>query len=221
MKKVSILMLTHNAPSYVKLSIDSLKKHTKNVDYELVVVDNQSKWRTRYLLKRMYKKGKIDVLKLNPNNSLFAGGNNIASTLASKDSDLFLLLNSDIEVKDDSWLSNLLEVHERGITSYGLVDEPLRVDGYCMLIDADLYLKNPLDEGHQWYWAITKQQAKLMRDGHVVQGYSEHEKWLHHFGGKSGSDFKNAKGMNVSREEVYGWFDGKKPRIIDDPNTSK
>lgn len=209
-------MLTHNAPSYVKLSIDSLKKHTKNVDYELVVVDNQSKWRTRYLLKRLYKKGKIDTLKLNPHNSLFAGGNNIAATLASKDSDLFLLLNSDIEVKDDNWLSNLIDVHKRGITSYGLVDEPLRVDGYCMLIDADLYLENPLDEGHQWYWAITKQQAKLLRDGHSVQGYSEHEKWLHHFGGKSGSDFKNAKGMDVTREEVYSWFDGKKPNIIDE-----
>lgn len=208
-------MLTHNAPTYVKHSIDTLRKYTKDIDYELVVIDNASKWHTKLMLKRFYKKGKIDKLKLLSDNSLFAAGNNIAASLASKDSQYFLLLNSDVEIRDDKWLSNLINVHKYGITSYGLVNDPLRVDGYCLLIDTDLYLKNPLDEGHQWYWAITKQQAKILKEGYSVQGYSEHEKWLHHFGGKSGSDYKSAKGMQVNRKEVYSWFGGKQPKIID------
>ncbi|MBN9123928.1 MAG: hypothetical protein BGO99_01720 [Nitrosospira sp. 56-18] len=226
MSKISILMLTHNAPEHVKLSIHSVREHTKDVGYELVVVDNASEAETVSLVTNLHAEGLIDTLKLLDYNSLFAEGNNIAAKLASTDSSYFLLLNSDIEVKSPDWLSHLLAAHKRGITSYGIAGNPwgsvgndpgkipLRVDGFCLLIDRDLYEKTPLDEKHQWWYAVTKQQARLLQEGWSVQGYASHEQWLHHFGGKSGTAFKSAQGMNVSQEEVCAWFNGKSARIL-------
>ena len=106
--KVSILMLTYNAPRYVKRSIKSLRK-TKNVDYELIVVDNNSKVTTKKTLWRLYKKKYIDKLYFNNENSLFSGGNNLAAKLTSE-SAYICLLNSDIEIKSPFWLENLINI---------------------------------------------------------------------------------------------------------------
>lgn len=212
---VSILMLTHNAPEYVEISVRTVAQHTRGVPYELVVLDNASEAETRDLVVRLKEEGLIHKLRLLDRNSLFAEGNNLAAAEAAPQATHYLLLNSDIEVKSDDWLRHLLDIHQRGITAYGVAPDPDRVDGYCLLMDADLYQRFKLDEGHQWWWAVTKMQAMVLNAGFPVRGYAEHARYLHHFGGKSGSGFKNAKGMNVSREEVLGWFNGKAPEVID------
>lgn len=208
-------MLTYNAPEYVEISIRSVVEKTAGVDYELVVVDNASESATRALVSGLHQSGSIARLRLMDYNSLFAEGNNVAASMAAEDATHFLLLNSDIEVKDPRWLEHLLKIHKRGITTYGVAEDPPRVDGYCLLIDADLYRQYPLDEGHQWWWSVTKQQALILNAGYSVQGYRQHEQYLHHFGGKSGSAFKSARGMNVTRQEVRHWFNGKKPVVLD------
>lgn len=213
--KISVLMLTHNAPEFVNLAIRSVAAKTVGVDYELVVVDNASSEETRSLVTQLHGEGLIDSLTLLDYNSLFAEGNNVAAAAASADATHFLLLNSDVEIKDPDWLSRLLAVHERGITTYGVAEDPLRVDGYCLLIDADVYRTHPLDEGHQWWWSVTKQQAAVLTEGLPVKGFGEHERYLHHFGGRSGSAFKSARGMDVTREEAAAWFNGKEPAVID------
>lgn len=212
---VSILVLVHNAPEYVELTIRSVREKTSGIDYEIVVVDNASESPTKELLRRLDDEGLIDVLHFSDENTLFAGGNNVAASRASKAASHFLLLNSDVEIRDRSWLTNLYSKHQRGATAYGIARDPLRVDGYCLLIDADLYRKIPLDEGHQWWWSVTKQQAALLRAGYSVAGFYEHERYLHHFGGKSGSAFASARGMNVTRAEVSKWFGGLKPNVLD------
>jgi len=214
--KVSILILTHNASKYVRLTLESLRRHTKSIDYEVCVLDNASKRSTRWLVNFLYRRGLIDKVVFSSYNTLFAAGNNILSSVADKTCKYFLLLNSDIEIKDDNWLKNLLKVHQKGITTYGVVkDEPYRVDGYCYLIDAELYHQFLLDEQNfQWFWAITKQQAQILTAGYNVQGFREHEKYLHHFGGKSGSDFIGADGMNTPAEVSKKWFNGKKPTLL-------
>lgn len=212
---VSILMLTHNAPEYVAITLESVAKYTHGVDYEVVVVDNASDAETVDLLKEMHAAGRIDKLHFSPVNTLFAGGNNIASTLANTEATHFLLLNSDVEVRDEDWLNNLLEHHREGATAYGIARDPLRIDGYCLLIDAGLYKTHPLDEGHQWWWSVTKQQATLLRLGYTVAGFYEHERYVHHFGGRSGSAFKSARGMDVTRREVARWFGHRRPVVLD------
>lgn len=212
---VSILMLTHNAPSFVETSIRTVFERTQGVRYELVVVDNASGEQTRQLVKKLRAEGLIDRLRLLEHNSFFAEGNNRAADMASADATHFLLLNSDVEVRGVDWLDHLLKIHERGITAYGWVDGQFaRVDGYCLLIDADLYRIHQLDEDHQWWWAITKLQAKLLNEGFSVKGYKDHERYLHHFGGASGDGFKAARGMEVTEDQVEGWFAGKRPRKI-------
>lgn len=213
--KVSILMLTHDAPKYVEITIRSLVNYTRNVQYELIVVDNASRPETKELIQRLSKEGLISKVRFLDHNSLFAGGNNIAAQMASSDSTHLLLLNSDIKIRHARWLQNLLETHKHGITSYGICDQPLRVDGYCLLIDKEIYLRHMLDEGHQWYWAVTKLQARVLSEGHSVQGFARHEKFLHHFGGKSGPDFKSAAGMSVPHEEIVSWFGGRTIKVLD------
>lgn len=214
--KVSIIMLTHNATDYVGRSIRSLRKYTKYVPYELIVLDNASELSTRNLLKRLTDEKLIDRMIFLDYNSLFAGGNNIAARSAAEDSTHLLLLNSDVEIRHPAWLRRLLDVHKPGVTSYGVcTDIPLRVDGYCFLIDTPLYRKHQLDEQHQWSWAITRLQADLLRAGYSVQGYVSHKRFIHHFGGKSGADFRAAKGMDVHREEALGWFANKSITVLD------
>lgn len=209
MKKVSVLMLTYNAPYYVKKSILSLKKKTKNIDYELVVVDNKSELPTVRVLDRLHRRDYIDKLYFNSKNDLFAGGNNIAATLADKESDYYLLLNSDVEIKSDDWLERLVALmpEEGGIVSYGAVtSSPKRADGYCMLISADLYNKYKLDEGFQWWWSVTKLESQVLKEGKSIIAIKNHEEYIHHFGGKSGKGYKDAKGMDVDMNEVEKWF---------------
>lgn len=214
---VSILMLTYNAPEYVRKSIETVHAKTEGVAYRLVVVDNASGPETVELVTQLKQEGKIDSLLLSPENTLFAGGNNLAAQQADPASTHFLLLNSDIEVRDPLWLRKLLDAHKPGATSYGVVAHPpLRLDGYCFLIDADLYrASGGLNEEHQWWWGITRLQADLLDAGKSVQGWYSHDDILFHFGGKSGDAFIGAKGMDVSRDEVIGWFKGQEPEIFD------
>lgn len=219
---ISIIMLTYNAPEFVKHSIVTLKKLTKGVSYELIVLDNGSKARTRKLLLELQQKGYINKIIFEDHNTLFAKGNNTASRLCSEESKYILLLNSDVEICDGYWLKKLLERHERGAISYGVcVAEPhVRADGYCFLIDKDLYLKYRLDEQFEWWWSVTKLQAQLLKDSYTVKAVKEHHAQLIHYGGMSGTAWKNSKGMELEGKEVKKWFDKYDVEIIEEvPNS--
>jgi glycosyltransferase involved in cell wall biosynthesis len=211
---VSILMLVHNAPRFAELAIRGVHERTPQ-RHELVVLDNASDAVTENLLRRLARDGFIDKLVRLDYNSFFAEGNNRAAAVADPEATHYLLLNSDVDIRSNQWLGRLLAVHRRGMTGYGVAPDPLRVDGYCLLIDADVYRSHPLDEEHQWFWSVTKMQAAALREGLSVQGYAKHEAFLHHFGGRSGSGFKDARGMHVPRSEVERWFDGHVPQVLD------
>lgn len=217
MKKVSIIMLVHNAPDYVKLAIDSLEKYTRGTKYELIVVDNHSHFSTRLLLKKLKREGKIQKLLMNRKNLLFAKGNNAGSLLAAEDVTHYLLLNSDVEIRSSQWLERLLDLcPEGGISSYGLVeDTPVRADGYAMLLDRKLYDTFLLDENYEWFWSVTKIQAQALCSGKKVVAVRKHEEMLHHFGGKSGSAFRHASGMQEKAEVINGWFGTHQIEIIE------
>ena len=206
---VSILILTHNAPDYVRKTLDSVTRLTLGVAYEIVVVDNASSRETIELLEAYKEDGLIQHLHLSPTNTLFAKGNNIAAGFSSKKATHFLLLNSDVEVHSGDWLTRILAVHRSGITALQVHECPKRVDGWCLLIDAFLYLKHKLDENHEWWWSVTKLQADLLAANFTVQGVVSYRHLMTHFGGKSGMGFKNAKGMDVSIEDVNAWFGGR------------
>ncbi len=208
--EVSIVIVTRNAFAYCVKLFRSLPR-TRDVAYEVVVVDNRSRLPTRLLLMALALTGRINRLCLLDRNTLFAEGNNVGVAAASRAAPRVLLLNSDVEVRDPLWLRRLLDAHRRGVTSLGFVDSgPVpRADGYCFLVDRDLYEQVWLDETHQWWWGVTKLQARLLRDGHPVRAVREHDELLVHFGGKSGRGHKRATGMDVGPEEIQGWFGGR------------
>lgn len=105
----SIIILVHNAPKYVLKTFLSLQK-TKNSNYESIVVDNKSGLFTKLLLKLLFKLKYIDKLYYSKENLFFAKGNNFGTTLASKDSNYYLLLNSDVKIINPNWLELLLKI---------------------------------------------------------------------------------------------------------------
>lgn len=219
---VSIIMLSYNASLYTKHALRTLK-NTEGICYEIIVLDNNSKKGTKKMLQVMKDKGYIDKLVFEKENTLFAKGNNIASSLCDEKSNYILLLNSDIEIRDKNWLKLLLEYHKKGATAYGVCDgNPYtRGDGYCFLIDKDLYLKYKLDENFEWWWSVTKLQAQLLKDGYNVTAIRNHMHLLYHYGGASGDGWRNAKGINIEGDEVKSWFDKKKVKVIEVVNSNK
>ena len=106
--KVSILMLTHNAPECVEEAIVGVAT-TKLVRYELVVLDNGSDLPTRIVLHCQNYRHTIDTLIQSPKNLLFAAGNNRAFDASNPESKYVLLLNSDVVIHDPYWLAALVE----------------------------------------------------------------------------------------------------------------
>ena len=207
--EVSIVVLTRNAFIYCLRLWWSLRK-TEGVDYEVVVVDNRSRLPVRLLVQALAGLRQINRLVLMDRNTLFAEGNNVGVAAGNRDAPYVLLLNSDVEVRDPLWLRRLIDGHRGGATSYGLAAlAPRRADGYCFLIERDLYQRlGGLDEHHQWFWGITKLQGAVLAEGLPVRAVVDHDDHLVHFGGKSGKGHKKATGMDVNRSEFASLFEG-------------
>lgn len=202
---VSIIMLTHNAPEYVKLSLETLKKTECDIPLEVIVVDNASESETQQLLLDLKGRGYIQKLLLLDKNLFFAKGNNLGSKLVSKDSRYILLLNSDIEIIDSKWLSKMLAIHKRGATSLGCgTSEQGRfiADGYCILIDRDIFDKILINENFEWWYGLAYTEKEMLRRFYTIQAVRSHDELLVHFGGKSGNDWEKAAGM-----ERINWYD--------------
>lgn len=215
--KVSIIIPVYNALYYTRKCLTSLKK-TGRVSYEIIVVDNNSRFITRFYLIYAFSTGRIDYIHKSKVNLYFAKGNNLGVTMSSSDSTHVLLMNSDVRIDSPDWLYVLLSKHKRGATGFGYLDsKPERADGYCLLIDKDLYKRYWLDESLPWWWSVTKFQAQLLRDGFDVQAIKKHERYLHHYGGKSKVDpLLHAQSVGYSREEVSSWFGGNKVTVIEE-----
>lgn len=217
---VSILLVTYNAPRHVLHILRQLRSNTSGVDHEVVVVDNASRWPTRLLVTLARWSGFANRVALLDRNTLFAEGCNIAASLSARDSDYVLMLNPDTQPQRPDWLAHLVALHERGATGYGFVDnapdhQPLpRADGYCLLVDRDLFLEVGMDEDFAWWWSATRLQAGLLERGHAVRAVADHQEWLTHVGGASGKAWKGARGMEVTVEEVRGWFGQEQPQRI-------
>ncbi|MEM0562182.1 glycosyltransferase [Leuconostoc mesenteroides subsp. mesenteroides] len=223
MNHIAIIMLTHNAPRYVKESVNSIYNNTlltENSRYTLNVLDNKSSWLTKKLLKKLKKSNKISALSFQEENLFFAKGNNIAFDKFAKDTQYILLLNSDIKVQASNWLQLLVDEMNNnsklGAIAYGAVmEEPIRADGYAILIRSELYDKFRMEEKFQWWWGVTKLEAQILNDGFDVMAIRHHDEKLLHYGGKSGNAWKTSSGTGIDINEVNAWFDNKGVEIVE------
>lgn len=214
---ISIIMLVHNAKIFTKHTILTLTKTKTNEEYELIVVDNNSNGWTKRMLLNLQKRKLIDKLVLLKENTFFAKGNNIGSQICNPKSEYIILMNSDIEIRNSKWLDLFMKIHEKGASCMGLCENNpyTRGDGYCFLIDKDLYEKYKLDESFEWWWSVTKLEAELLRDGYKINVVKNHENLMHHYGGMSGNAYKKSKGLQIEGDDVKKWFGDKTVKVIE------
>lgn len=214
---ISIIMLVHNAKIFTKHTILTLAKTKTNEEYELIVVDNNSNGWTKRMLLNLQKRKLIDKLVLLKENTFFAKGNNIGSQICNPKSEYIILMNSDIEIRNSKWLDLFMKIHEKGASCMGLCENNpyTRGDGYCFLIDKDLYEKYKLDESFEWWWSVTKLEAELLRDGYKINVIKNHENLMHHYGGMSGNAYKKSKGLQIEGDDVKKWFGDKTVKVIE------
>ena len=222
--KISILILTHNAPAYVKETLETLQltRRDEETNFEIIVLDNASDQETRDVLIEQQKLGHIDKLRFSDENTLFAKGNNLAARMSDAEAQYLLLLNSDVRIKREDWLRFLYDKKRLGnfaVAAFGCCLTPSRADGYCFLIDRDLYLRIQLDENFPWYWGITKLQASVLSEHKSILAIVNHDKYLLHYGGKSGVVLLQDRnhGKHADQDMICSWFSQKRNavRILD------
>jgi GT2 family glycosyltransferase len=214
---VALVVVGYNAFWYSVQMLRSLRK-TVGVSYELVVVDNDSRALTRLLWTVAKWSRQIDRLALLGENTFFAEGNNVGVAITSRRSTHVLLLNSDTRVLDPRWLRRMLDAHERGATGLGYAKTGgwPRADGFCFLVDKDLYHScGGLDEAYPWWGGVTGLEARLLKAGYQVAAVEDYSDVLFHAAGKSGKSFKKAKKSDYDADIVRSWFDGRPVKVID------
>lgn len=100
-RKTSIIILTFNNLDFTKKCLASIKKYTPKDTYELIIIDNNSKDKTKDYLKKL---SNIKVI-FNKENLGFPKACNQGIKIANKNNDI-LLLNNDTIVTTN-WLTNL------------------------------------------------------------------------------------------------------------------
>lgn len=107
---VSIVILTYNQLDDTKICMESLFKHTTDVNFELIFVDNGStKDDTKLYLESLKKEHKNIKTIYNEENLGFACANNQGIEIS--EGEYVLLLNNDV-ILTDGWLSKMLNVAE-------------------------------------------------------------------------------------------------------------
>jgi len=103
--KASIIIPTRNQKAVTQRCVESILKHTRLPDFEILLVDNQSdeadalQW-----FEAIEQEGRVKVLRYDhPFN--FSAINNMAAEAAT--GEILVLLNNDVEILDDSWLEEL------------------------------------------------------------------------------------------------------------------
>jgi GT2 family glycosyltransferase len=112
---ITIIILTWNGLEYTRRCIESIRAHTHDIVYHLLVVDNGSSDGT---LEWLRSQPEIRVIA-NERNLGFARGNNQGMAATPPDHDV-LLLNNDTLIIQDHWLAHLSDV-AHSHPAYGIV----------------------------------------------------------------------------------------------------
>ncbi len=117
---LSIIITHHNTPELLSLCLRSIKDTIKNIKYEIIVVDSESKEETRDLIREKYPKVKFILFKKN------VGYSKIVNVgLRKVRGEYILILNADIIVLEES-ISKMLKYIKRhskvGIVGPQLID---------------------------------------------------------------------------------------------------
>jgi len=94
--QLTIIIVNFNTKNLLKKNLTSIYKYTKNLDFEIIVVDNASKDGSKEMVKKEFPQVKLIE---NKENLGFSKANNQAIKISK--GKYILLLNSDTEIKDN------------------------------------------------------------------------------------------------------------------------
>lgn len=104
-KKIFIILLNYNSYKDTLECVDSIEKKEKNINYEIIVVDNNS---SDGSIKELSNDNRFIFIETNENGG-FAKGNNVGIKYAMEhDADYIMLLNNDTIIENNS-ISKLVE----------------------------------------------------------------------------------------------------------------
>ena len=95
---LSIIIINFNTVKITKECLDSIRNKTKDIKYEIIVVDNASSDGSLQMLEKYSQRYKIKIIK-NKTNRGFGPGNNQGLKISK--GDFILLLNTDTIIHDD------------------------------------------------------------------------------------------------------------------------
>jgi GT2 family glycosyltransferase/2-polyprenyl-3-methyl-5-hydroxy-6-metoxy-1,4-benzoquinol methylase/glycosyltransferase involved in cell wall biosynthesis/Flp pilus assembly protein TadD len=159
-KLASIVILTYNQLDYTKITIDSIRRHTKN-PYEIIVIDNASSDGTVE-----YLEAQKDIRAVfNEENLGFPAGCNQGMEIAK--GDYVVLLNNDVIVSDN-WLEDLIECAESS-SQIGIVG-PMsnRISGYQLETNVS-YKK--VSQVHDFAAKYRRKNRKRLSESPRVAGF--------------------------------------------------
>jgi len=218
---ISVLLVTHGGLLHIFRFFWSFTRtrFPGKLECEVVVVDNASSYLVTSFLRVLKLFGLIDKLSILAANLYFSPGINLAGKTASRNSQYFLLVNSDVVFLSENLLAKVMAIHKRGITGFGHIvstpEYPERCDGYFLLVDTDIFWGfGGLNERFEWYWSVTQKEALVLRAGLSVQAVANGDLHLKHVGGGSGTPPIHARGMDVPAEEVRGWFGDERISVV-------
>lgn len=201
--EVSIVILVHNRTIPVlERCVDSILKHTKDVGYELIIVDqNIPDW--EYCVNNGVKHPYNQVIRLGYNAGV-SGGRNIGMRAARGKYTLFL--DDDAYITANGWLSKLLSyfadpsvgiVGQTGVyipenqwgmfhESHGVTECDV-VQGYCQLFPTHLREQISIDEKFGKFWHEDADWCLQIRElGYKV--IDADNVGVYHLGSMSGDD---------------------------------
>lgn len=231
--KVSIVILNYFHPEVIEVCLRTLFTTRSQHDYEVIVVDNGSDAETVEKLHGFVAQGWIDTLVLNDNNRYFAGGNNDGVHASDPNSDVILLLNSDVAVVNPAWLDKAVAwlegvpEHEpsvwgqkptipkpgaKDIVSIGwshdasCLPSMARPEGWCCFIRRSVW--TDISEDFPWHYGLEEMLANAVRNGARCGILSQYGEYVIHREGGSTQRKPKADISNKRTPDMAGWFAG-------------
>lgn len=232
--KVSIVIVNYKHPHIIEVCLRTLQ--ITEGDYEVIVVDNGSGPETVAKLEEFKANGWIDKLVLSPTNGFFAGGNNLGVANADPDSDVILLLNSDVGFLKPEWMQKALswlegtmvatptiwtfyptvpapgpfDILSVGWSHDATIDGNARPEGWCCFIRREHWTDISTDFPH--HYGFEEMVANAVRNGARCGVLFNYAPYLIH--AEQGSGKANTI-VNKRQPDMPGWFRGIKIETLD------
>jgi len=228
---VSIVILNHQHPEVIDVCLRSLDRFETGVAYEVVVVDNGSEPAVVEELRQHRDAGRITTLVENPVNSMFSEGNNIGVRHTNPESEFILLLNSDVAMIREDWLTKLLGWMDgtteyrptvwafnptkpspgpRDIVSAGWshdinVSGRVRPEGWCCLFRRTVW--RDLSPDFPWHYGFEEAVTLSVRAGARCGVLFNYAPFMVHREGGSGKEHE-AEIVMARQPDLTAWFEG-------------